>query len=62
MTDNDKAFRQFLPDLTQSRFTTLQKQDAREYAAEFKDNAQPPWLHALWQHWRQLFEEPFLSV
>jgi hypothetical protein len=62
MTDNDKAFRQFLPDLTQSRFTTLQKQDAREYAAEFKDNAQPPWLHALWQHWRQLFEEPFRGI
>jgi hypothetical protein len=62
MAENDQSFRQFLPDLTQPRFATLQKQGAYEYAAAFKKNAQPPWLHALWQHWRQLFAEPFRGI
>ncbi|EUC40257.1 hypothetical protein COCMIDRAFT_41388 [Bipolaris oryzae ATCC 44560] len=62
MEENGKWFRPFLPDLTQSRFVTLQKQDAHEYASIFKGSAQPPWLHALWQHWRQLSEEPFRGI
>ncbi|KAJ4304479.1 hypothetical protein N0V90_000005 [Kalmusia sp. IMI 367209] len=56
------AFRQFLPDLTQPRFTTLQQQDAHEYAAAFKNDGQPPWLHSLWLHWRELFAEPFRGI
>ncbi|KAJ4348201.1 uncharacterized protein N0V89_009573 [Didymosphaeria variabile] len=62
MTEDDNAFWQFLPDLTEPRFATLQQQDAHEYAAAFERNAQPPWLHGLWQHWRQLFEEPFWGI
>ncbi|EOA84309.1 uncharacterized protein SETTUDRAFT_155582 [Exserohilum turcica Et28A] len=62
MSASDSDFRQFLPDLSQPRFTTLQQQDAHEYAEAFKRDAQPPWLHALWKHWRQLFEEPFRGI
>lgn len=62
MAENNQSFRQFLPDLTQPRFIALQKQDAHEYAAAFEQNAQPPWLHGLWRHWRQLFEEPFRGI
>lgn len=56
------TFRQFLPCLTQPRFTTLQQQDAHEYAAAFKSDRQPPWLHGLWLHWRELFAEPFRGI
>ncbi|PVH92609.1 hypothetical protein DM02DRAFT_635213 [Periconia macrospinosa] len=59
---NDNAFRQFLPDLSQPRFTALQQQDAHEYAATFKRDAQPASLHALWQHWRKLFQESFQGI
>lgn len=60
--ENENSFGRFLPDLTQSRFTTLQKQDAHEYAAAFKLSGQPPWLYALWQHWRKLYQEPFRGI
>lgn len=62
MSQDNAAFRHFLPDLAQPRFTTMQQQDAHEYASAFKRDAQPPWLYALWQHWRQLFEEPFRGI
>lgn len=55
-------FRAHLPDLTTERFTTMQKQDAHEYANAFKEKAAPPWLHALYLHWRRLLEEPFKGV
>ncbi|CAI4220181.1 unnamed protein product [Parascedosporium putredinis] len=35
------AYRQFLPDLTIPRFTTMQTQDAHEYAAAFKQSCAP---------------------
>ncbi|RSL76720.1 hypothetical protein CEP51_009710 [Fusarium floridanum] len=57
-----RSFRDHLPDLTIPRFTTMQKQDVYEYAEEFKENKQPPWLHALYCHWLELFKEPFKGV
>lgn len=55
-------YRQYLPDLSLPRFTTMQKQDAHEYAAAFKESGNPPWLHALYLHWRKLFQEPFKGI
>ncbi|KAK0388746.1 hypothetical protein NLU13_4989 [Sarocladium strictum] len=56
------AFRAFLPDLSQPRFVALQKQDAHEYAEEFKKKGQPPWLHALYLKWLDLYKEPFKGI
>ncbi|KAK3336028.1 hypothetical protein B0T19DRAFT_26143 [Cercophora scortea] len=55
-------YRKHLPDLTSPRFTTMQKQDAHEYAAAFIQSGVPPWLHGLYLHWRKLFQEPFKGV
>ena len=60
--DNLSAFRAHLPDLSSPRFTTMQKQDAHEYAKAFREGGNPPWLHGLWQHWRRLYQEPFKGV
>ncbi|KAL2182529.1 hypothetical protein L209DRAFT_775320 [Thermothelomyces heterothallicus CBS 203.75] len=58
----DGAFRQYLPDLSTPRFTTMQKQDAHEYAKAFKETGVPPWLHGLYLHWRKLYQEPFKGI
>ncbi len=55
-------YRQFLPDLSIPRFTTMQKQDARVYAEAFKKGGVPPWLHALYMHWLKMLKEPFKGV
>lgn len=55
-------YRQFLPDLSIPRFTTMQKQDAHVYAEEFKKGGMPPWLHALYMHWLDLLKEPFKGI
>jgi hypothetical protein len=55
-------YSQYLPDLTQPRFTNMSKQSYREYAEDFKQNGRPPWLHALWMHWRDLFKEPYKGI
>lgn len=55
-------YRQFLPDLSIPRFTTMKKQDAHEYAQAFKEGGQPPWLHALYMHWLDLLKDPFRGV
>ena len=55
-------YRQFLPDLSIPRFTTMQKQDAHVYADAFKESGVPPWLHALYLHWLELKKEPFKGV
>ena len=55
-------FRQYLPDLTLPRFTAMKHHDAQTYAAEFKADGYPPWLHALYQHWLRLLEEPYKGV
>jgi hypothetical protein len=53
---------QYLPDLAQPRFTNMSKQSTREYSEEFKQYGRPPWLHALWLHWRELFKEPYKGI
>ncbi|KAK3945309.1 hypothetical protein QBC46DRAFT_277805 [Diplogelasinospora grovesii] len=55
-------YRRHLPDLSIPRFTTMQKQDAHEYAKAFIEGGVPPWLHGLYLHWRKLFQEPFKGV
>ncbi|KAM0200527.1 hypothetical protein ACHAPA_011658 [Fusarium lateritium] len=55
-------FRQYLPDLSAPRFVAMQRQDARTYAADFIENKNPPWLYALYEHWTDLYEEPFKGV
>ncbi|KAI1428119.1 hypothetical protein F5Y12DRAFT_75143 [Xylaria sp. FL1777] len=56
------AFRQYLPDLSTPRFTTIAQNDAYGHARELKDKHAPPWLHGLYVHWRKLFEEPFKGI
>ncbi|KAF2148601.1 hypothetical protein K461DRAFT_233279 [Myriangium duriaei CBS 260.36] len=58
----DSAYRQYLPDLGQPRFTTMKTQNPYEYADAFRKTHQPPWLYALYRHWRELFEQPFKGV
>lgn len=55
-------YRQYLPDLNNPRFQAMCQQDAHEYANEFKTGHRPPWLHALYMHWVELFQEPFKGV
>ncbi|KAG5744893.1 hypothetical protein H9Q72_003495 [Fusarium xylarioides] len=59
---SDGAFRQYLPDLNQPRFQNMKKQDSYEYAEIFKKEGQPPWLHGLYLHWRDLFQEPYKGI
>ncbi|EXJ84845.1 hypothetical protein A1O3_05519 [Capronia epimyces CBS 606.96] len=61
-SETESEYRQYLPDLSQPRFTTMATQDAREYAQRFKEQGNPPWLHALYLHWRELLKEPFKGV
>lgn len=56
------AFRSFLPDLSTPRFTHMKTQDTHEYSNEFIANGNPPWLHGLYLHWRELLTEPFKGV
>jgi hypothetical protein len=58
----ESPYRQYLPDLSSPRFTTMAKQDAHVYAAAFKEGGNPPWIHALYQHWLALLKEPFRGV
>lgn len=61
-TARGSAFRKYLPDLSIPRFTTMKKQDAHVYAEEFKKGGQPPWLHALYLHWMELYKQPFQGI
>lgn len=57
------AFRHYLPDLDLPRFRAMHKmKDCYEYADEFKTSGQPPWLHGLFLHWRELFKEPYHGI
>ena len=60
--DGAAAYRQFMPDITTPRFTSMQKQDSYEYVDAFKKSQHPPWFHALYVHWQQLAKEPFRGV
>ncbi|KAI1358164.1 hypothetical protein F5Y08DRAFT_125965 [Xylaria arbuscula] len=55
-------FRQYLPDLSTPRFTTIAQNDARGHAKELKEKQAPPWLYGLYTHWRKLFQEPFKGI
>ena len=55
-------FREFIPDLSIDRFTSMRKQDAYEYADAFKKDGNPPWIHGLYLHWRELLAEPYKGV
>lgn len=56
------SYREYLPDLSIPRFQVMRTQDAHEYAEAFKTGRIPPWLHALYMHWRDLLQEPFKGV
>ncbi|KAI8628013.1 hypothetical protein F5Y19DRAFT_439199 [Xylariaceae sp. FL1651] len=55
-------FRQYLPDLTTPRFTTIAQNDARGHAKELKEKQAPPWLYGLYTHWRKLLQQPFKGI
>lgn len=55
-------YRQYLPDMSLPRFTTMATQDARVYANDMKEKGAPPWFHALYMHWKKLLKEPFKGV
>ncbi|KAL4937369.1 hypothetical protein BDV06DRAFT_232639 [Aspergillus oleicola] len=57
--EGDMSYRQYLPDLNLPRFQIMRTQDAHEYAEAFKSGGVPPWLHALYMHWKDLAQEPF---
>lgn len=59
---NESPYRQYLPDLSTPRFTTMAIKDAHVYADDFKKGGQPPWIHALFLHWRELLKAPFKGV
>ena len=56
------VFRSYLPDLSLERFQVMQQQDAHQYATCFKQSKDPPWLHALWEHWVKLSQQPFIGI
>ncbi|KAL4874451.1 hypothetical protein BJY04DRAFT_225940 [Aspergillus karnatakaensis] len=56
------SYRKYLPDLDTPRFQAMRHQDAHQYADAFKSNRNPPWLHALYMHWKDLAQEPFKGV
>ncbi|KAK1837278.1 hypothetical protein QBC39DRAFT_295380 [Podospora conica] len=59
---SDGDFRKYLPDITSPRFTTMRAQSATEYAQAFIEGGNPPWLHALYRHWLELYKEPFKGI
>jgi hypothetical protein len=61
-TETDGKYRQYLPDLSIPRFTMMKTQDAHVYAKAFIEGGNPPWIHGLFLHWRNLFKEPFRGV
>jgi len=56
------AFRAQLPDLKTPRFASMKEQDCHVYAEQFLTTKHPPWLYALYEHWRSLFDEPYKGV
>ena len=55
-------YRQYLPDLSSPRFQDLAKSSAHDHVRAFHEHSRPPWLKALYGHWRNLFEAPFKGV
>ncbi len=61
-TSKKSEYREYLPDLSIPRFTTMAKQDAHAYAKAFMEGGNPPWIHALWRFWLELLKEPYKGV
>ncbi|KAJ9139166.1 NAD(P)-binding protein [Pleurostoma richardsiae] len=40
----------------------MKDQDAHQYANDFKDGGKPPWLHALYLHWLELYKRPYQGI
>ncbi|KFG80081.1 hypothetical protein MANI_019538 [Metarhizium anisopliae] len=59
---SDSSFRAHLPDLNTDRLTAMREQDCHQYAVAFKEKKNPPWLHALYEHWQDLLSEPFKGI
>ena len=59
---NQGEFRKYLPDLTSDRFLTLKSHDAHQHIASFNERRNPPRAHALFQYWKQLWQEPLKGV
>lgn len=55
-------FRQYLPDLSTPRFTTLAQCDAHSHARELTEKQRPPWLYGLYMHWQKLLQEPYKGI
>jgi len=62
LTFRSGEYRKHLPNLNVPRFQMMKKQNAHEYVHDFKTNHAPPWLYALYEHWRSLLAEPFKGV
>lgn len=58
----ENAYRQFLPDLSIPRFTTMATQDAHVYANAFKEGGKPPWIYELYLHWKNLLKVPYKGI
>lgn len=56
------AYRQYLPDLSIPRFTTMATQDAHVYANAFLEGGKPPWIYELYQHWKNLLKAPYKGI
>ena len=56
------TFRAHLPDLSDERFSKMRRQNAHEYAKQFKEEGNPPWIYALYRHWQQLLAEPYKGI
>ncbi|KAI9719487.1 MAG: hypothetical protein M1828_006194 [Chrysothrix sp. TS-e1954] len=56
------TFRQYLPNLSDLRFTRARSQDAIAYAETFEHKRDPPWLFELTKVWQQLYEEPYKGI
>lgn len=55
-------YRKHLPKLDTPRFQIMKSQTAHEYGQDFKTKHNPPWLHALYEHWKALLAEPYKGV
>lgn len=56
------GFRKYIPDLDTLRFQTAKVQDCYQYAENFQESHNPPWLYNLTQAWQELLREPYKGL
>ena len=56
------AYRAYLPDLSTPRFQDLARSTAHDHVRDFHQHHHPPWLKALYEHWRKQLQAPFKGV